>query len=52
MPRNEPEDVAKAIVIRATANRGGSDQTHGNAKLPFAGKMLCVCSTYSEGETV
>ena len=34
--------MARAIVICATANRGKSGETHGGAKLPFAGKMLWV----------
>ena len=41
-PVNEPEDVARSILICATANRGQNGRTHGNARLPFAGKILFV----------
>lgn len=39
---NEPEDVGKAILICATANRGSDGSTHGGARLPFAGKIVYV----------
>ncbi|KAJ5397840.1 15-hydroxyprostaglandin dehydrogenase [Penicillium cosmopolitanum] len=42
LPANEPEDVARSILICATANRGQSGKTHGGARLPFAGKILWV----------
>jgi hypothetical protein len=42
LPVNEPEDVARSIIICATANRGKDGQTHAGARLPFAGKMLHV----------
>ena len=42
IPENEPEDVARAIVICATANRGGSGETHEGAVLPFEGKIVWV----------
>jgi len=42
LPENEPEDVARSIIICATANRGEGKQTHGGAKLPFAGKIVWV----------
>jgi hypothetical protein len=41
-PINEPEDVARTIVVCATANRGPEGVTHGGAKLPFSGKMIYV----------
>jgi hypothetical protein len=42
LPENEPADVARAIVICATANRGVKGQTHEGAVLPFEGKILHV----------
>ncbi|OQV09302.1 hypothetical protein CLAIMM_13436 [Cladophialophora immunda] len=42
LPTNEPEDVARAMLICATANRGHGDETHQNVALPFAGKILWV----------
>jgi hypothetical protein len=42
LPANEPEDVARSILICATANRGQGGKTHGGARLPFAGKILWV----------
>lgn len=39
---NEPADVARAIVICATANRGLGGKTHKGAVLPFSGKILYV----------
>jgi hypothetical protein len=42
LPTNEPEDVAKAIVLCASANRGPHGTTHHGARLPFAGKILWV----------
>lgn len=41
-PLNESEDVARQIVICATANRGNNGATHTGAKLPFSGKMIYV----------
>ncbi|KAL4871445.1 hypothetical protein BDV12DRAFT_28736 [Aspergillus spectabilis] len=41
-PINEPEDVARTIVVCATANRGSEGVTHGGANLPFSGKMIYV----------
>lgn len=40
LPVNEPEDVGRAILMCATANRGGS--THRGARVPFAGKIVYV----------
>ncbi|KAL1966345.1 hypothetical protein VTN77DRAFT_4487 [Rasamsonia byssochlamydoides] len=43
LPTNEPADVARAIVICATANRSPDKTTiHPGARLPFAGKILWV----------
>lgn len=47
LPENEPEDVAKSILICATANRSTpSSQTnptnHSGVKLPFSGKIVFV----------
>jgi len=42
LPSNEAADVATAILICATANRGQSGQTHKNAVFPFAGKIVWV----------
>lgn len=42
LPENEPEDVAKAIVLCATANRGKGHKGHENAAVPFAGKIIWV----------
>ncbi len=42
LPANSPEDVARAMLICATANRGDNKKTHKNAKLPFTGKILYV----------
>ncbi|KAF1996666.1 NAD(P)-binding protein [Amniculicola lignicola CBS 123094] len=41
LPENEPEDVARSIVLCATANRG-LGETHPGAKMPFAGKILWI----------
>lgn len=41
LPTNEPEDVARAILVCATANRC-PDGTHPGARLPFAGKILWI----------
>lgn len=41
LPTNEPADVARAIVLCATANRG-TTTSHPGAKLPFAGKILWI----------
>ncbi|KAL3478158.1 hypothetical protein BJX99DRAFT_224714 [Aspergillus californicus] len=40
LPINEAEDVARNILICATANRGVNGLTHTGAKLPFSGKMI------------
>lgn len=42
LPVNEPEDVARSILICATANRGREGLTHHGACLPFAGKIVYV----------
>lgn len=42
LPVNEPEDVARAILICATANRGSGGLTHQGTRLPFAGKIVYV----------
>lgn len=42
LPMNTAEDVAWAIVICATANRGDSGQTHSGVVLPFEGKLVWV----------
>lgn len=42
LPVNEPEDVGRAILICATANRGANGLTHQGARLPFAGKIVYV----------
>jgi hypothetical protein len=43
LPTNEPADVARAIVICATANRSADKTTtHPGAKLPFVGKILWI----------
>ncbi|KAL2823781.1 hypothetical protein BDW59DRAFT_173253 [Aspergillus cavernicola] len=40
LPVNEPEDVARTILVCAIANRGSDGVTHGGAKLPFSGKIV------------
>lgn len=40
LPVNEPEDVGRAILLCATANRGPWGSTHQGARLPFAGKIV------------
>ncbi|KAI9370414.1 hypothetical protein BJX61DRAFT_535665 [Aspergillus egyptiacus] len=40
LPVNEPEDVARTILLCATANRGSDGKTHTGAQLPFSGKMV------------
>lgn len=42
LPTNNAEDVARAMLICATASRNSGGKTHKNAKLPFAGKILFV----------
>ncbi|KAJ5636280.1 NAD(P)-binding protein [Penicillium longicatenatum] len=42
LPTNEAADVARAILLCATANRGLNGNTHGGARLPFAGKIVFV----------
>lgn|SRR5687767_2220246 len=39
LPANEPGDIARAMLICATANRQ-SDFQHEGAKIPFHGKIL------------
>ena len=47
LPENEAQDVARAMVICATANRGVKTQSHQNAALPFTGKILWVAGGQS-----
>lgn len=42
LPSNEPEDVARSILICALASRGENQKTFNGAKLPFSGKILFV----------
>lgn len=42
LPENEPEHVAKSIVLCATANRSEEGKVHPGAKMPFAGKILWI----------
>lgn len=42
LPENQPEDVARSILLCATANRGEAGKTHGGAKMPFGGKILWI----------
>lgn len=42
LPENEPVDIARAMVLCATANRGAAGQTHGGAVTSFTGKILHV----------
>lgn len=42
LPTNEAADVAAAIILCATANRGNAGLMHHNAAQPFAGKILWV----------
>lgn len=45
LPSNEPEDVAQAILICATANRSSKTNDgpqHQGAMLPFSGKIVWV----------
>jgi NAD(P)-dependent dehydrogenase (short-subunit alcohol dehydrogenase family) len=42
LPENMPEDVARALVMCATANRGEAKQTHDGAVSPFEGKIVWV----------
>ncbi|KAL1974436.1 hypothetical protein VTN31DRAFT_4640 [Thermomyces dupontii] len=42
LPTNEPEDVARAILTCATANRGDGNVRHPGAVSPFAGKILWI----------
>ncbi len=39
---NAPKDVAQAIVLCATANRGENGETHEGAAMPFEGKIVWV----------
>ncbi|KAJ6102468.1 NAD(P)-binding protein [Penicillium sp. IBT 16267x] len=42
LPTNEAADVARSILLCATANRGPNGITHSGARLPFAGKIVFV----------
>jgi hypothetical protein len=42
LPANDPVDVARAMLICATANRGNHNETFKGARLPFSGKILYV----------
>ncbi|KAJ5546191.1 15-hydroxyprostaglandin dehydrogenase [Penicillium frequentans] len=42
LPTNEAADVARSILLCATANRGSNGITHSGARLPFAGKIVFV----------
>lgn len=42
LPENEAEDVARAMIICATANKGIKGQIHSGAALPFTGKILHI----------
>lgn len=42
LPTNQAADVARAILICASANRAPPQKGHGNAVLPFAGKIILV----------
>ncbi|KAF2179694.1 putative 15-hydroxyprostaglandin dehydrogenase [Zopfia rhizophila CBS 207.26] len=42
LPANEPEDVARSIVLCATAHGSSEGKTHPGAKMPFAGKILWI----------
>lgn len=46
LPENVPEDVARSILVCATANCG-KGKTHQGARLPFAGKILFVAGGQS-----
>ncbi|KAE9365034.1 NAD(P)-binding protein [Stipitochalara longipes BDJ] len=41
LPENQPEDVGKAIILCATANRRKGEK-HDGAVMPFAGKIIWV----------
>jgi hypothetical protein len=43
LPANEPDDVAEAMLICATAKVGTqTGPTHGGAQIPFSGKILFI----------
>jgi hypothetical protein len=42
LPANAPEDIAKSIILCATANRGQENEKHEGAAMPFAGKIVWV----------
>lgn len=42
LPTNEAADVARSILLCATANRDSNGISHGGARLPFAGKIIFV----------
>jgi NAD(P)-dependent dehydrogenase (short-subunit alcohol dehydrogenase family) len=42
LPENTPEDVARSILLCATANREGKEKIHDGAQMPFAGKILWI----------
>lgn len=42
LPENQPEDVARSILLCASANRSEAGKTHPGARMPFAGKILWI----------
>lgn len=42
LPENTAGDVARSIVLCATANPSEKGKTHTGAKVPFAGKILWI----------
>lgn len=42
LPVNQPEDVGKAMLICATANRTPPDEDASGIRLPFHGKILYI----------
>lgn len=42
LPTNQASDVARSILICASANRASQHQMHGNVVTPFAGKIVWV----------
>ncbi|KAH8676556.1 hypothetical protein BGZ60DRAFT_562212 [Tricladium varicosporioides] len=42
LPTNQPEDVARSIIICSTANRIPDNKIYKGASMPFAGKILFV----------
>ncbi|KAF4627887.1 hypothetical protein G7Y89_g10270 [Cudoniella acicularis] len=47
LPTNQPEDVARSIVLSSTANRVQKEKTPAGAAMPFAGKILWVAGGQS-----